>query len=919
VVDELAGTGATVRRRYVTFPLLSMELTPKALDAARRSPDVASITKVFQDTTDDVASWKQVEADQMQVAGYTGLAQFIAILDTGIQADHPALAGRIAKEYCFTSGDSCPNGTNTQAGIGAAAPCTYAPAQCDHGTHVAGIAAGDGDLGVQGVAPSAYIISIQVFSKTTGSDCTDLGFTDPCATTYSDDQVAALDQVNQLTANEPIAAVNMSLGSGQYSGSCDQVDPDRTVAFQNLGHNGVAVVVSAGNAGYRNAMALPACISTATSVGAVDSSDKVTSFSDISSTTDLLAPGNNILSSVPGNGTGTKNGTSMAAPHVTGAFALLRQVYPGTDETKLQQAMRDTGLAVTDTRTNGKYTIPRLDVFKASSLPSIGFVPFAFFSNEGSGHAVITVGREGSVAFTSKVHYATQNGTAAAPADYTATSGTLTFLPGQSIRTFNVPIIDDSSPEGNETVTLKLSAPSNANLLPNPTRILTITENDRALRFATSVTAVSEAAGSVTVNVTRLGGLGGSISVHYATSDVEATAGKDYTAKSGTLTFATDVTNQSITVPIAEDVPLERTESFLITLSSPTAGVLLASPKVTEVRIKEDDSGLIFRPGNFAVLENQGPATVYVERAGPTGVAVSGSFLTSGGTATPGVDYTSRSGTLSLRASQNSSYFMVQIFDDPELDPFETVGLKMGLARGASASTLNIIDNEAGFKLLGVPGNLIENGGAKSVIVERQGYQALTGTVDFATTDGTATGGTDYQVANGTLTFAPYQQQKTISLVPIDDAVADGDETFSLGLSNGVNGDVVGANPIVVTIHDDENAMRFSSDSYEVNEGGGTVTITVQRVGTGSKVASVQYATSDGRAFAGSDYTATSGTLNFPVGLFSATFTVPITQDATSEPHESFFVTLSNPSGSGVLLGTPSQATVTIHDDDPAP
>ncbi len=143
-----------------------------------------------------------------------------------------------------------------------------------------------------------------------------------------------------------IAAVNMSLGGGKYTSSCDT--DSRKAAIDNLRSAGIATVISSGNDYYTNGIGAPACISTAVSVGATTKSDVEASYSNYHPTMlSLFAPGSSIYSSVPGGGWETWNGTSMAAPHVTGAWAILKQKSPSASVTDILNNLQTTGAAVT--------------------------------------------------------------------------------------------------------------------------------------------------------------------------------------------------------------------------------------------------------------------------------------------------------------------------------------------------------------------------------------------------------------------------------------------------------------------------------------------------------------------------------------------------------------------------------------------
>ena len=240
----------------------------------------------------------------------------------GVDADHPFLAGKVVAEACFSTTNStatsvCPNGQNTQIGPGAGADCDAGVDGCDHGTHVAGIAAGAGTA-FSGVARDASVIAVQVFSEFPGSQCT---YGTPCVKSYVSDQIEGLEYVYSLRNTHDVAAANMSLGGGYYTSTCDGSQAPRKAALDQLLGAGIATAISSGNDGYPNATGAPGCISTAVTVGSTTKSDGVSYFSNVAPWMDVFAPGSAIQSSVPGGGFASWNGTSMAAPHVAGIAA----------------------------------------------------------------------------------------------------------------------------------------------------------------------------------------------------------------------------------------------------------------------------------------------------------------------------------------------------------------------------------------------------------------------------------------------------------------------------------------------------------------------------------------------------------------------------------------------------------------------
>ena len=368
LLAELAGTRHRVTRRFRTIPFLAMEVERDALAVLETSSFVLGVSEDFLNAPFLAQSAPLVEADQAWAAGFDGSGWQVAILDTGVDNGHPFLAGKVVEEACFSANGSCPDGNTTQIGPGAGVPCTYAVSGCRHGTHVAGIAAGQGES-FSGVAKGAGLIAIQVFSRFTGANCAGQG-EDPCALSFVSDQIAALEHVYGLGASLQIASANMSLGGGRFTNkeSCDAVNVPQKAVIDNLRSFDIATIVASGNNGFIDAMSAPACISTAVSVGSTTKTDSVSFFSNSVSFLSLLAPGSSIFSSLPNAEFGFLIGTSMATPHVAGAWAILKQSSPAATVSAVLDALQTTGLPITDPR-NG-VTISRIQILEA--LDSLG-------------------------------------------------------------------------------------------------------------------------------------------------------------------------------------------------------------------------------------------------------------------------------------------------------------------------------------------------------------------------------------------------------------------------------------------------------------------------------------------------------------------------------------------------------------------
>ncbi len=355
------------------LPMATAVVTAEGLEALKDDPNVAYVVKDELRKPSLVDSVKLIGAAKHAEAGFGGKGVTVAILDSGIDRNHLAFPKAIRSEGCFSStvntseGNSvslCPGGEGRVYGKGAAAPCDMNFSDgCFHGTHVAGIVAGraveleDGRV-VTGVAPEAGLIVAQVFSGFSGEACGENGGN--CISAWDSDIIAALEWVYRKRDKFKIAAVNMSLGGGYFPQACDAESPYAEI-FQRLRQANIAPVVAAGNESFKDGVSAPACNSAAISVSATSKDGKIDeSYSNVAPTVTLAAFGSDIISAFPGNQYMQASGTSMAAPHVAGVFALLRQEFPDMSVNDMVKLLRKTGRTVKDSRTGTK--LKRVDL-----------------------------------------------------------------------------------------------------------------------------------------------------------------------------------------------------------------------------------------------------------------------------------------------------------------------------------------------------------------------------------------------------------------------------------------------------------------------------------------------------------------------------------------------------------------------------
>ncbi|WDD99369.1 putative Ig domain-containing protein [Thalassomonas actiniarum] len=367
------------------LPLVVMEVDASGFKELLSHPQILSVEEDRLLSPLLSSSMPVIGANTLHNAGITGNNQTLAILDTGVDAGHDFLSGKVVAEACFSSTYAPHSATSVCPfsdiyAPGSAAPCSVS--RCDHGTHVAGIAVGNSSgngAPSDGVAKDADLIAVQVFSRFDDSGMCGSASTTPCILAYTSDIIAGLEYVYSQRNNFTIAAANLSLGGGSYNRmfTCDAANTSTKNIIDLLRTAGIATVISAGNDGNNTALNSPGCISSAISTGSSTDSDNLSGFSNAASWLPLVAPGSGIISSVPG-GYQNKSGTSMAAPHVAGAFALLAQAEPASGMEQRLAALTLTGVDIT--LPGSGFIKPRINLvdavnaLQASSLPPVDLI-----------------------------------------------------------------------------------------------------------------------------------------------------------------------------------------------------------------------------------------------------------------------------------------------------------------------------------------------------------------------------------------------------------------------------------------------------------------------------------------------------------------------------------------------------------------
>ncbi len=348
---------------------------------------------------------------------------------------------------------------------------------------------------------------------------------------------------------------------------------------------------------------------------------------------------------------------------------------------------------------------------------TIRFTTNAFSANETIGNYTITVVRTGGGDGSTTVDYAVTAGSATAGSDFEVVSGTLSFANKETSKTFTVKVLDDSTSEGSETATITLSNPTNGVSLGSPsTATLTILDNESSsgtsssassgggvasssssnpngtFSFGATVYGVRENVGTATITVNRAAGTTGTVGVNYATANGSATAGSDYSATSGTLTFSPGETSKTFTVGIVDDTSVDGAKSFNISLSGQTGGANIGNGSTT-VTIYDNEDSAVFGSGSFklakaayTVLESDKKVDITIQRTGGTQGTVSVEYRTTNNTAVSGGDFTHTTGILTFLNGEASKIISIPIVDDSSSEGEDT--FNFDLFNPSSSTTL---------------------------------------------------------------------------------------------------------------------------------------------------------------------------------------------------------------------------------------
>lgn len=557
--------------------------------------------------------------------------------------------------------------------------------------------------------------------------------------------------------------------------------------------------------------------------------------------------------------------------------------------------------------------------------PTVSLSAASYNITEGAGPVNISANLSGASATPVTVVLSSTHGTAGA-ADYTSTNTTLTIAAGTTVTSTTITIADDLLDEAAETFTVALSSPTGATLAAPTDATVNIADNDPTptIAFDAATQNVNES-GGVTLTVQLSAVSGRAVSVPYTVGGTATSA--DHSLTAGTFVVPAGSAIGVITFTIASDGLDENDETVIVDLGSPTNATLGALVEHT-ITITDNDGppNVTFASSTNSVDENDGTVSISVTLSTVSGKTVNVPFTVSG-SATNSTDYVFAASSITISAGFLSGGVNLNLTNDAIDENNETVIVTLGTPSNAAlgaiiTQTTTIVDddNPPTVNFAVAAQSVSEEGGTIPVTLTLSAASAKTVSVVVNASGGTATGGgVDYDFFSNSITFDPGETMGVISVTLTDDALDEANETALIDFGSLTNATAGPTDTHTLTITDNDPVpeVSLSSATASISEGGGAVVITATLDAISGRTVTVVYTTSNLTAVAGSDYTATSGVLTFTAGSTEETFSIPILNDSTFELSETFRVTLSSPSNAS--LGTPSQATITINNNDAAP
>jgi Calx-beta domain/Bacterial Ig domain/Bacterial Ig-like domain/RTX calcium-binding nonapeptide repeat (4 copies) len=554
----------------------------------------------------------------------------------------------------------------------------------------------------------------------------------------------------------------------------------------------------------------------------------------------------------------------------------------------------------------------------ATGTPNVRIDPISV--DERAGVAIFTVVLDRPSVDPVVLSYSTASGTATAGSDFTAVTGTVVFVPGETSQQIVVPVLDDTVNEPDEFFSLQLTAPANA-ALAQSSAVARITASDGSTVATPVVNAesvvVDEGTGYVEIVFRLSAPSTQQISVRY-NDYYTGLIYQDYSyGGGGTLVFAPGEITKTVRYGIINDTGSEPAQSFSVYLDNPSNVIVGNGYALVTMAANDGASGTpAVSVSGVTVDEKAGSATFVLSLSQPSESNVSVRYSTADGSAVAGADYVATSGVVGFAPGQTTRSITVPINDDTTAEGDEYFSLVLdtpsGLSIGNPSADARIIANDASNVATPVitiePTVANESAGYVDIIVKLSAPTSQQVTVPVSDVYfGLGYQDYIYNYVDTSLVFAPGETSKTVRVGLVDDTTDEGPGFFLMRLGTPVNATVgTPVTAIVIAASDGVSASLPSASvqNIVVDEKAGVAKFVVTLDVPSTETLYFNYSTVNGSATAGSDYVARSGIVSLLPGETAATILVPIIDDTVNEGDETFTLALSAPVGAGLAQGS---------------
>ncbi len=576
------------------------------------------------------------------------------------------------------------------------------------------------------------------------------------------------------------------------------------------------------------------------------------------------------------------------------------------------------------------------------------FTAANYYVHESGSFANITIQRTGGTSGTNAdgsgddlVDFYTTNlpaiNAATNGVNYRATNEIVDFPPGAVFESVTIPVYDDGAIETtNLLVGLDLAGAPLGNV---PTANLNIINDDNGVSFMTPpfyTVQKNTFSGIATIDIIRQGGTNDTSTVDFlTTTNGTAVIGTDYTPTNEVVTFAPGVSDVQVQVAITNNNLVEGNRTVDLALTNASLPTMMLSPSnavLTIIDTTPSPGYLAFSTNSFFANKTDTNAYITIVRTNGTTGSVSGYVDVEPGSAVPTVNYVApvqNPVPVSFSGGQNSDTIAVQLIPNSLVQGTVFFSVSLTNVSGAAVAaptnaTVSILNNiNTGVEFASGTNTFSETNSPAVILVEREGYLSNSFSVNFATTDGSARAGVNYQSTSGTLTFATNSLFAPISVTLIDQQLTT-NLTFGINLFSPTNAQVLAPSNTLVVLEGSRAGLFFTNSAVSVFKNVGILVVPVicnnpglepVLINTNVIPLTVSYYTADGTATAGQDYTAESGSLTYTNGIGTNYIFVPIINNSLITGSRTFTVSLTNATATGEI-NSPSNQVVTIVDSN---